>query len=295
MMKVPVLLGTGEGRFRLRIKFAKTIGDLRLRWEGKDYFIYGRPDRTRFVYLKDNLFSSTIYGCPEFELAELRLLAAVLSKGGTFIDGGANIGLFSTYIAEKCPAVKLISIECYPPTFALLQRVIKILGHEARCDLKLHALGSRDGAWVVNSGPRGFEEGNSVKEVAANSQDSVQTITLSSTLKDVKGHSVVKLDIEGYEYDALQGLESHLLREEIEKPMVLFEMSNNPKTTEIEAWFKKVDYHVFFAGGFGQGPRIGTVIDDFKNLPPVCNLFAVPNTSGAMERFQQALNQLKKT
>ena len=43
-----------------------------------------------------------------------------LPPAGTFLDVGANIGLFSLYLRDRCPQARIVAFEPMPAVFAAL-------------------------------------------------------------------------------------------------------------------------------------------------------------------------------
>jgi FkbM family methyltransferase len=285
-------LFTREGHFNLRCKFFRRIANIKLNTSNQNSFVYKRPDNTSFVYLKDNAFSNTIYSCDAFELVELRWASRWLVGGGTFIDGGANIGLYTTYIAQRNNGVVIKSIECLPRTYRNLEKVLEALNLKSKVNLILGALSNADGLWVENSDPEGFEECNEIKIVNTCSKDSIPTMSLSRLCDGVSFPHLIKLDLEGHEYPALLGLEYYLNSGIKQYPAILIEicLGKQSHLMELETWFKKYQYKMFFGGGFGQGPRFGTPIQLSACKVPVFNAIAIPSDGDSLTRWTRTLN-----
>jgi FkbM family methyltransferase len=292
--RILVLLFTSQGRFRLRLKVFRWIALRKLQKDELNHFTYKRPDQTSFVYLKDNAFSNTIYSCKPFELTELRWCAAWLSEGGTFIDGGANIGLYSTYMATRCPQTKIHAIECFPKTFKDLEFIVRTLGLSSKIELHHAALSERDGLWIENDCPPGLEECNQIRIVSAPNELTIQTITLSQILLkcDVAPY-LIKLDLEGHEFPAMKGMEIYFGQSPKCFPAILIEISDKSNQSDLRNWFSEHHYDLYFADGFGQGPSFGTRVELIKNLPPVSNLMAIHSDDDSRKRFEKTLELMK--
>ena len=118
---------------------------------------------------------------------------AALENSGVYIDVGGNLGNHSVFFEMFCPSTKVITFEPLEETWALLMKTRKMnnLSFEA------HKVGLSD-----------KEEEFETKI----GQDNyvIRTITLDSfELNDV---SVIKIDIEGMEVNALKGMRNTLTR-----------------------------------------------------------------------------------
>ncbi|MHB8468720.1 MAG: FkbM family methyltransferase [Gaiellaceae bacterium] len=136
-------------------------------------------------------------------LAEL--IRELLSAGDTFVDGGANIGLFTLVAAEAVGAAgRVIACEPSPETAEMLRSNVSLNGfvwvsvHEA-------ALAERPGREAFWS----FEPGAGLSSFAPEAVEGAQRREVDVTTLDelVAGAPVrlVKLDLEGAELRALRG------------------------------------------------------------------------------------------
>jgi FkbM family methyltransferase len=128
-----------------------------------------------------------------------------LQKGQTVWDVGANIGYFSLEFARSVgPKGKVLSFEPHPEIFQVLQRNIRrnnylnIITHNQACgsslgETKLYFSTENEGNHKI------IENSNS------NNFAITPVVTLSTFLKEYSP-SLIKMDIEGAELLALQGL-----------------------------------------------------------------------------------------
>jgi hypothetical protein len=65
-----------------------------------------------------------------------------LSEGDCVFDVGANIGLYSLYLAQSCQSLRVFAFEPIPDIFAILQR--NVHAHAANLDIKLFNAGLSD-------------------------------------------------------------------------------------------------------------------------------------------------------
>lgn len=157
-----------------------------------------------------------------FSSAESRLVTRLLRPGDVFVDGGANIGLFSLLAAAAVgPSGRVLACEPGPGTMALLRANFAQNGFAV---LETHqvALSDKPGAaqFVV------FEDGSGFASFAPEATGGRVVdvgVTTLDELTSAHGDRValVKLDIEGAEVRALRGARGLLARS---APLLLVEV-----------------------------------------------------------------------
>ncbi len=161
---------------------------------------------------KDNhLFNS--YATEEGKNKCLRILRKALDKVTNFkmaIDGGAFVGLFSLEMAKKFNVVFAFE-PCHPTRQALRENTDStnniFIYDRALGDKFARASQNQDDRWVGNMGGRYLIPGDDFEVVPLDCFE----------LNDV---GLIKLDIEGYEYRALQGAQDTIKRC---KPVIIVE------------------------------------------------------------------------
>jgi FkbM family methyltransferase len=150
----------------------------------------------------------------------------LLSPGDTFVDGGANVGVFSLFASRAVgPSGRVIAVEAAPCTASLLGRNIA-LNAASNIEVVQAALGDEVGLanFVV------FDAGSGTSSFSPHDTDAgvrmrVPVQTLDYVLHDPPpGRCVVKLDIEGAEVHALRGSQRTL--HEV-RPDILLEVEND--------------------------------------------------------------------
>lgn len=150
--------------------------------------------------------------------AELRELER--RRGGlTVVDIGANLGYFAfQYLSRSRPAGRVLAFEPVPSTFDLLQQNVRLNGFEGVMDCYQLGLGAmskeakmqlsnhRNLATVQNTAPRSHY----VAEIR------VSIRRLDEVLPEIgvplESVDVLRMDLQGYEYEVFQGM-SRLLEE----------------------------------------------------------------------------------
>lgn len=163
----------------------------------------------------------------DFEPSVVRATVRLLKSGDNFIDLGANIGYFSL-IAARVVGVdgKVFAFEPSPIIHARLLTNITLNKIE---NIKVfnRAVSSLNGKAIfkiptgdsINSGRSSFRN---IEE--SHSDVEVETIALDSILDTLPTIRLIKMDIEGAEGMALEGMNKLIQRD---KPTIIFELSDN--------------------------------------------------------------------
>jgi FkbM family methyltransferase len=136
--------------------------------------------------------------------AERQLLRKILRDGAVVVDGGANIGIYSEFLS-RCVGPKGVvhSFEPDPDNFMRLGRATRKLPNVRACAA---VVGEHSGETVLyisddlNVDHRAYvSEGNARRAVQ------VGMVALDDYFKPGERVDLLKLDIQGYELNALQG------------------------------------------------------------------------------------------
>lgn len=143
------------------------------------------------------------------------LVSTELAEEDTFLDVGANIGLYSCFAAQKVTAGTVIAVEPFPPNVTQLRRNLAL--NSAPADFTIDAVAFTDADGEVGFTPP--EQGATGTETASLDVDQssfrVETARGDSLFEE-RGYptpNVVKIDVEGEEYGAINGLERTLSRD----------------------------------------------------------------------------------
>jgi FkbM family methyltransferase len=137
-----------------------------------------------------------------------------IRPGTVFVDGGANIGFYSILAARLAgPDGRVVAFEMMPDTAAVLRRHIAANG-ATTIEVIERALSDRSGSRVRASVEPGQHGQASIVNDGSERRHSieVETITLDEALADCGAIDLIKLDLEGAEYVALQGAAAVLAR-----------------------------------------------------------------------------------
>lgn len=154
-----------------------------------------------------------VYVTGEYEPSTTCVVKALLQPGGTFLDIGANIGYF-TLLAAKCvgPSGKVLSFEPVPYVRERLISNVK-LNRYRHCNVRSEAISNEAGEVQFYQGPADHVGISSLRKLDGECQIlRVQTQKLDDVLPDDLHVSMMKIDIEGAEFQALEGMQGCLGR-----------------------------------------------------------------------------------
>ncbi len=214
--------------------------------------LVGRPDpidvdvfgfcRAR-LYPRSNRCERRVFlGVNSWDLAEReaiseRLKASTPERPFVFVDGGANVGLYSLYVASeaRCLArtADIIAIEPDPVN---LGRLEFNLAASAAGEIRIvpYALGDRAGSGLLLPGRNNRGEVHLAKPgESVDGGIEVPIKTLAGILDEagIAHIDVLKLDIEGAEYAALSGLFSEA-PEELWPSMIILEVGKSDRLSD---------------------------------------------------------------
>lgn len=141
-----------------------------------------------------------------------RVLQETLNPGETFVDAGANIGVY-TILASRIVGQegRVVSFEMIPETADILRRHVA-LNECANIRVIEGALAEASGkvleAWI----PEGQYGQASIERSEGSCRFTVTTLTLADELRDLDAVHLMKMDIEGAELGAIKGMEPDIAK-----------------------------------------------------------------------------------
>ena len=147
---------------------------------------------------------------PGREPAILAYISKNLARGDTFVDAGANIGFYTVLAAQRVgDEGRVVAVEMMPDTAEILRHHI-VLNQLRNVDIVERALAAQAGLHLIATVPDGkFGQASISREIAetgASRRSTVETTTLAEVINSVGNRvSLLKMDLEGAEYLALQG------------------------------------------------------------------------------------------
>ncbi|WP_394727319.1 FkbM family methyltransferase [Altererythrobacter sp. GH1-8] len=161
-------------------------------------------------------------GCFDRNLTDI--IGTILQPGMTFIDVGANFGTYTLIgAAQVGEEGRVIAVEPAPAIAALLFATLSMNGYLKRTELLRCALGASDGvqtlyefatlqgsntllADVAETARANFNEDITTREVECRTLDGIVDEQALDRI------DLVKIDVEGFEYEVLQGAREALLQ-----------------------------------------------------------------------------------
>ncbi|HIA06024.1 MAG TPA: FkbM family methyltransferase [Flavobacteriales bacterium] len=179
----------------------------------------------------DKGLESILYYHGSYELGTLDLISKCLKPGDTFIDVGANIGLFSIYLSKNCPGINICAFEPLESTFTILEQNIEI-NQCANIKTFPYALGITNDTGKITENLE-LSRG-SASMVGAETSGRYEQMVHVQTLNDfvvkegVDNIGLLKIDVEGWEQQVLLGAGDLLGKRDA--PIWVVEHNNTQKT-----------------------------------------------------------------
>ena len=159
-------------------------------------------DDSRFAITRDEhgLAGNIYTGLMDF--GDMGFLLHVMRPSGLFVDVGANLGAY-TILASAVVGAKTIAFEPIPSTVARLIDQVRLNGIERLVTIKNEGVGSAPGVLSFALGAS-----NCVTHVALGGESRIEkanVTTLDKALAGEVGPIFLKVDVEGFEYQVIQG------------------------------------------------------------------------------------------
>ncbi|MEO8961720.1 MAG: FkbM family methyltransferase [Ginsengibacter sp.] len=191
-----------------------------LRWQIR-CIVNNKEKKTRFtdktfLVIKKGMAGATgnIYlGLHEFN--DMGFLLHFLNNEDLFIDIGANIGSYAILAAGHVGA-NVIAIEPIPSTFLSLQKNIQVNNLQNKITALEAGVGVEEGIlrFTLNLDTVNHVASQFKEEMIANTIE-VRMVTIDGILKDKKKPSMIKIDVEGFETEVLNGMQNTLQDQEL--------------------------------------------------------------------------------
>lgn len=210
---------------------------------------------------------------------ELPWLLSQLQPGDTFIDVGANIGIYSIHAARKVgPTGRVFSVEPSSGAAAMLTKNVASNGLSEIVSIVRAAASDKSGRLFLSGNPHQW---NSLKLSATPPGGEITATTidgmLSSANVSIRNVKCIKIDAEGLELEVLQGADAALQKF---LPVIVFENTFERTRKETPDWLKSKGYSVYFLTKAGL-QKLGK-----GELSWSQNLIAVPDASWAETKSQ---------
>jgi FkbM family methyltransferase len=168
---------------------------------------------------------------------EAEMLADVRSRlffPACTVDVGAHVGNHTLYFSLIL-GLRTIAFEPNPATYALLAANVSDNGVGAACELHNAAVGSKAGHVKILDVP---ESNTGMATVESDPTGAVPLVQLDEELRDEPRIDIIKIDVEGWELDVLQGAPQVIARH---RPLLYIEIME-PQFARVEAKLREAGY-----------------------------------------------------
>lgn len=140
------------------------------------------------------------------EAMELKQLKKMISSGDNVMEIGVHHG-FTACCISKCIGNdgRFIGVELSPKSAMIAQAQLKLNNFGTNCKIINAAAANKEGVINFNN----LENGNAMINITTSTY-SIKTITGDSLLNELKHVDVLKIDVEGFEVNVLQGCKNIL-------------------------------------------------------------------------------------
>ena len=253
-------------------------------------FVYLIDNGTKIILNKDSIYCKLIYF--GFEESEIKFLRKFLKKGDTFIDIGANIGLYSIYASKIVNNNgKVIAFEPTPTTFERLRQNI-LLNNLTNIEANNMGLSNKKSVLKLHISTDGHDAWNSFADldnIVISEEINVNVDTLDSYInkKMIQNIKLIKLDVEGWEKYVIEGAANLLKRKDAPVFMVEFTEANAFASGyylgEIYDFMKNHGY-----SWYSYNSELNSLILEKKKLHyPYENLIAIKNYCECYKRISE--------
>lgn len=223
-----------------------------------------------FVDLREEMCHGLfLYGEQQHEMYTVALFEKVLAAGDVVLDIGANVGYLTRMIARRVgPSGVVHAFEPAPAALRLLEANTRDLEH-ATC----HGIALSNTHGTATFSVRAKGDTSSIG-AAADARDRivVRVETIDRLFQDAPRIDFVKIDVEGYEWEVIDGAKSVLQRC---KPLVYFEYleaaaaERGFSLASFAELLEPLGYRLWWMNpAYPQGPML--------RMEPSCYVLAVP-------------------
>jgi FkbM family methyltransferase len=225
----------------------------------------------------------SLYYTGTYEKGTLHVIETILRPGDTFVDIGANIGLMTVH-AALCVGVsgRVVAYEPNPETNDILQRNV-VLNELGNVQVRPFAVGAERSTGMIFDHPdpnRG--RATMVGSDHERAGHEVEVVALDEEFADGERVDMIKMDIEGYELEALKGMRSML--ERAEPPMLIIEYSelrensSGQEPRPIYDFIDQLGVYRFFRTSKSKERKSGLVeVTDPDRFPIHDNIYCLPS------------------
>jgi FkbM family methyltransferase len=225
-------LRSEEGRAALLSAVFQSFGAMSRPFWVKTSTSFGRPI---YVCLTDDAVSKHILLTGSWDERISAAIASRLTPETVFLDAGANVGWFTLFVADYLGKNngkgKVLSVEANPSILPYLYSSVVESGLAAFVEIKPYAIGNTQSMMQMDTSTTGNVGGLGVLPFASapSNRHIVPSVRLDDLFCDLQRLDLIKMDIEGAEYLAIEGAEALLKRL---RPSIIIEF-NTPALSSV--------------------------------------------------------------
>lgn len=183
---------------------------------------------------------NAVTGLGEFH--DLGFVMHGLKDTDVFIDAGANVGVYTIAASGEIGA-RSYSFEPSPPQYAVLLENVKQNNMEQLVDARNEAVGECEKDVFITTDLGSLDH---IVEAPGNGGKKIKCVSLDSALgKTVAGFIMMKIDVEGYEFNVLKGAESLFAESSVFAVLVEthgYGEKYGGTQADLDAWFRERGY-----------------------------------------------------
>ncbi|MCB9973024.1 MAG: FkbM family methyltransferase [Rhodospirillales bacterium] len=180
-----------------------------------------------------------------FETRQINTIKDLTTKNQSalFIDCGANFGLYTVLLGCYFPDIHIHSFEPVRGIFEKLETNIKLNHLEGRTTRHNVGVSDTETSATINVNPASYGISSLIRNDDRHtytSSENIHLVTLDNALKIKNQNITLKIDIEGHELSALEGM-TDILREN----RCVIQIETRQETlTEVKAFLERVGYQL---------------------------------------------------
>lgn len=193
-----------------------------------------------------------IYQRGVYENNTLRHLLRLIKPSDTFVDVGANIGAYSLALSRHLKTGKIIAFEPNPKALEFLEENIRL---NKLKNITVNKLGLSDQKETAVLYSTSLATASINKHQETGHQDTIHLTTLDSYCEEnkIEEINVLKIDIEGHEFKALQGAKNIINNSK--KMILIMEIDDNClnvgiSKNELFSYVVELGFKAFVPRGF---------------------------------------------
>jgi FkbM family methyltransferase len=261
----------GQKKFFLRILrfLTREINEIQKRislwfWKlrfGDNYSVKDILGSKMYLNLKDKGISTDLIAFGIREHLVTNAIKKLLKKGEIVVDIGANIGYYALLGAKLVGEEgKVFAIEPVVENIEILKKNI-LLNNYSNIEVFKLAIGDKNQEGEIYLSEysnlaslidrKKFETGEKIKK------EKVKIVTLDKFLEDKPLPDLVRMDVEGYEYEVIKGMENLLKTKKSFKIFAEIHLDNSPESKERIFEILDILAHYGFKLKIGVWPDLG--------------------------------------